>query len=304
MEKSVACKHELYNENNIAGNDITVSRVSSESAGIAAAENILSRQLVRELESKNEILSENSKLLQEKIEFLNEKLNDPKKRGSDDSHNHKNNKNIIAGHPNSLKTKVDNLETETSSSFAPSYANIINNSSPSTANIINSSSSTNVNTNVESVNVSNVTSQNANEKRIINKNNPSFDIKQVNAAIHHAKASSMVHELQQLDHQKQEENNEQYNGEDWHRVNYRKRRFVVGKNVENTTISTVPKLVSLHVTRLKPNTDLNELKQMLLPDFPEVICEKHVSRLLNESYNQEKKSEKSMEVRCVAKWRL
>ncbi|KAG5900339.1 hypothetical protein JTB14_026347 [Gonioctena quinquepunctata] len=88
----------------------------------------------------------------------------------------------------------------------------------------------------------------------------------------------MFHDLQQLDHQKQEEKNEQYNGEDWHRVNYRKRRFVVGKNVENATISTVPKLVSLHVTRLKTNTDPNELKQMLLPDFPEVICEKHVSR--------------------------
>ncbi|KAJ8973611.1 hypothetical protein NQ317_003241 [Molorchus minor] len=57
------------------------------------------------------------------------------------------------------------------------------------------------------------------------------------------------------------------------------RRFVVGGNSnENAGVQTVSKLISLHETRLNPSSKPNDLKNMLVNKFPEVICEEHTSK--------------------------
>lgn len=59
----------------------------------------------------------------------------------------------------------------------------------------------------------------------------------------------------------------------------KKRQFVLGQNDEvNRTIQTVPKFVSLHITRLHPSTKPEELQNMLRDKFPDVTCEPHVSK--------------------------
>lgn len=58
----------------------------------------------------------------------------------------------------------------------------------------------------------------------------------------------------------------------------RDRKFVVGQNKDNEGIQGVPKFVSLHVTRLAPKTEPEELKQFLKDKFPEVTCESLVSK--------------------------
>ncbi|KAG5875764.1 hypothetical protein JTB14_022473 [Gonioctena quinquepunctata] len=89
-------------------------------------------------------------------------------------------------------------------------------------------------------------------------------------------ASNVIQELQYLD-----QHHEDHEGktDNWRKVTHKKQgRFVVGKNVSSNTICTVPKLVHLYVTRLKPNTEPDELKKMLEPNFPELLCERHNSK--------------------------
>lgn len=58
----------------------------------------------------------------------------------------------------------------------------------------------------------------------------------------------------------------------------RSRKFIVGQNKEIQHIQGVPKRLSLHVTRLAPNTKPEELKNFLIDKFPEVTCEPHNSK--------------------------
>ncbi|KAG5880823.1 hypothetical protein JTB14_019467 [Gonioctena quinquepunctata] len=82
--------------------------------------------------------------------------------------------------------------------------------------------------------------------------------KQVNAAILEAKTNSTIRNSQHLD-------NQEVPGNDgWTQVKYNKKhKYLVGQSEQVGEIETVPKMVTFHVTRLKPNTKLNELKKFL-----------------------------------------
>lgn len=57
----------------------------------------------------------------------------------------------------------------------------------------------------------------------------------------------------------------------------RGRQFLVGGDDTNN-ILTVPKYISLHVSRLSPGTKPEDLKTFLISNFPEVTCEPHQSK--------------------------
>ena len=59
------------------------------------------------------------------------------------------------------------------------------------------------------------------------------------------------------------------------RRNNNSRLLAIG-NIKSTKIKTVPKCVDLHVYRLHPNITSSELKNILVPYFPEVTCEQLV----------------------------
>lgn len=70
--------------------------------------------------------------------------------------------------------------------------------------------------------------------------------------------------------------------EEWNEVVKRKsnkRKIIIGNNKESNSIKTVPKYVVLHVYRLDPQTTVNQLSNLLQINFPEVKCEKLISRL-------------------------
>ncbi|KAG5881273.1 hypothetical protein JTB14_003744 [Gonioctena quinquepunctata] len=72
---------------------------------------------------------------------------------------------------------------------------------------------------------------------------------------------------------------EQGDSEGWHQVQQkRKRRYLVGRTEQECEVETVPRLVSLHVTRLKPNTKPDELKSFLQTNLPSAECEAHPSK--------------------------
>ncbi|KAG5889836.1 hypothetical protein JTB14_023161 [Gonioctena quinquepunctata] len=103
-----------------------------------------------------------------------------------------------------------------------------------------------------------------------------FTHKEVNTPISTAEATNKMRDIQDLGTNLDEQK--------WEKVSYRKhfknnRRYMVGGNEEISGISTVPKVISLHVTRLTPNTNSDELKKVLVKHFPEVVCEEHPSKL-------------------------
>lgn len=66
---------------------------------------------------------------------------------------------------------------------------------------------------------------------------------------------------------------------EWIRVKpKRRRKFMVGQNSDTGNIQTIPKFVSLHVTRLHPKTTPSDLENVLKDRFPDVSCEIHNSR--------------------------
>ncbi|KAG5864348.1 hypothetical protein JTB14_014469 [Gonioctena quinquepunctata] len=75
----------------------------------------------------------------------------------------------------------------------------------------------------------------------------------------------------------QQLDNQEVPGNDgWTQVKYNKRRkYLVGQSEQTGEIETVPKMVTLHVTRLKPNTKPNELKKFLGKSVPDIQCEPH-----------------------------
>lgn len=97
-----------------------------------------------------------------------------------------------------------------------------------------------------------------------------FSSNSVKTAIMEAQTALKMKNIQHLSGQ----------NDDW-KVQKRRqsRRFVVGgNNDEAIEIKAIPKYVSLHVTRLRPDTKPEELKKMLLDEFPEVQCENHLSK--------------------------
>lgn len=59
--------------------------------------------------------------------------------------------------------------------------------------------------------------------------------------------------------------------------NNSRRNVIIGTD-RNTSLEAVPKFVSLHVYRLKPEITVSELTELLKPHFPEVKCETLQSR--------------------------
>ncbi|KAG5872589.1 hypothetical protein JTB14_029707 [Gonioctena quinquepunctata] len=103
-----------------------------------------------------------------------------------------------------------------------------------------------------------------------------FTHKEVNTAIVTAEATNKMRDIQDLGINSDEQK--------WEKVSYRKhfknnRRYMVGGNEEISGISTLPKVISLHVTRFTSNTNSDDLKKVLVKHFPEVGCEEHPSKL-------------------------
>ena len=104
---------------------------------------------------------------------------------------------------------------------------------------------------------------------------PTIDRRMVNNAVLEAQTRNKMIELQQLGN---ENINDDYQEKGWQKVGRRNRRYVIGRNEADSGIQAVPKFVSLHVTRLSPNTKPEDLQNMLARQFPEVKCEEHTSK--------------------------
>lgn len=99
-----------------------------------------------------------------------------------------------------------------------------------------------------------------------------LDPSAIKNAIHEAQSVSILREIQHLESSGQMDVVRQ----DLSRK--RNRRYVVGKNDDNKTVTAVPTYTSLHVTRLAPNTKPEDLKRILINTFPGVTCEEHPSK--------------------------
>lgn len=95
--------------------------------------------------------------------------------------------------------------------------------------------------------------------------------KKIKAAVNYAVTYNKLSDVQNLTELPANEG-------EWMQQKRRRRHFVVGSNSENSSIQTVPKLVSLHVTRLDPSVTPDQMKTLLISRFPEVECESHVSK--------------------------
>lgn len=75
-------------------------------------------------------------------------------------------------------------------------------------------------------------------------------------------------------------NNRNQEGENWKEVRTRRRRhrrYVIG-DCSEVSIEIVPMQTALHVSRLNPQTKPDDLKRLLIYEFPEVECEEHPSK--------------------------
>lgn len=113
-----------------------------------------------------------------------------------------------------------------------------------------------------------------------NKNNKqAISADQVSLAMYEAEQLQKTNEILNLREVSAQNNNNNNNNSDWQTVEKRKsRRFVVGHNRDLSHIQTIPKYVSLHVTRLHPKTKPEDLQNVLKEKFSEVECELHNSK--------------------------
>ncbi|CAG9817124.1 unnamed protein product [Phaedon cochleariae] len=251
--KSAVCRHEVQND---ASKDSSDSECETDEDNENRdklleryiAENKLLRELVKELESKCDILNENCSLLKEKITFVTEKqVSSTKNLGSCK------NPNTNQGQTPSINQSIP-----------------VNNSAPEVAATKRTFSTVAKFAHPESKlqqNVNSIINKNKNHQTI-------FTTEDVCAAVSNAQSANKLNELQNLGNEDEEH---------WEKVEPRRsrnnnRRFVVGRNDENTGISTVAKLVSLHVTRLHPTTKPDDLKKILINNFPEGSCKSHMSK--------------------------
>ncbi|KAG5886302.1 hypothetical protein JTB14_035715 [Gonioctena quinquepunctata] len=107
--------------------------------------------------------------------------------------------------------------------------------------------------------------------------------KEVSAAVEEVKTLSVIGNIQNLHKEEIYQRQNQYinnSSDEWSHVqNKRKRRkFLVGRTEDTCVVETIPKVVSLHVTRLHPKTKPIDLKNFLALHIPDVECEPHNSR--------------------------
>lgn len=105
-----------------------------------------------------------------------------------------------------------------------------------------------------------------------------FSSRQVNAAILEAKSQNVINSVQQLEENSKEKDIDIVS-DGWSQVNRRKnRKFLVGNTDGPCEVETVPRLVALHVTRLKPATKPEDLKKFLEKSLAGVECHAHASK--------------------------
>lgn len=212
---------------------------------VLSAENVLLRQLIDEKDSKNLILEDNIVLLKEKIENLVQKLQISEMQQK----NHE-----IAG------VNKDNSSDFIGVHRIPmcTYSSVVERDRD-TSNVT-------IKQNQKSQAVSN-----HNLKMSNNNKQPVFRIEQVRSAIMEA---NQLNKMKENSTTKDGDNNTE-----WKYVKRkRNRQFVVGQNNNIGNITTVPKYVSLHVTRLHPQTKATDVLNILKDKFPGVSCEIHESR--------------------------
>uniref|UniRef100_A0A6P7FLP5 Uncharacterized protein LOC114329191 n=1 Tax=Diabrotica virgifera virgifera TaxID=50390 RepID=A0A6P7FLP5_DIAVI len=201
--------------------------------------------IIMELKAKEVLLYKNIQLLEEKVDMFVKK-----------------NKN--SGH---LESQSGNSGAVSPLTATLTYANVTQQKQSKTSNKSSGQAA------VPQQN----TSKNATlgSQKQVSTSNKFISSQQVSAAVMQAQTAHKIHEIQQLTEEVQVENNNM----GWQQVRKRSsRRFVVGRNQENSQIKTVPKYVSLHVTRLQPGTKPAQLKAYLQANFSDVSCEEHESR--------------------------
>lgn len=183
---------------------------------------------------------------------------------------------ILKEHINLLKEKISNKQIDVAGAFTTNTAivNSVGSQSPRTRTPLPAE--------LKGLQVSN---QNYNKNNIItnssnlnvhNQSKKVPDKKVINAGIVHAQTSLKMQDIINLDTETQA----MQNNDDWRTVARRKkgRKFMVGNNETTTNIQTIPRYVSLHVTRLAPGTKSTVLQSILQPIFKEVKCEEHTSK--------------------------
>lgn len=223
-------------------------------------ENKLLKNLLAEKDEKYAILLENKKLLDEKIVYLSDHKNlIPNKNNINSKHSKKaeitdhqiaNNNTAINQNAHVQDEQNVNIQALQSTSSPMTYAAKV------------------------SSHISSQTINKAHKNQQIGRlpeNQQIFQPALVKTAILQAQTANKIkeiHELGDIPHD-----------DGWEKPKPRSsRRFVVGDNDELTGIQAVPKLVSLHVTRLKPETRPDDLKKSLENKFPGVLCEDHESK--------------------------
>ncbi|CAH0557957.1 unnamed protein product [Brassicogethes aeneus] len=129
----------------------------------------------------------------------------------------------------------------------------------------------------------NTTIDNQSKTAVITKTKQNVSNKEMNLGVLQAQTASKMKEIINLGTPDSDHNPESRqpaktdNGADWKLVKH-KRRYLVGKSDLSAGVTTVPKLTSLHVTRLAPGTQAETLKEFLKQKFPDVQCEEHSSK--------------------------
>ncbi|KAG5867606.1 hypothetical protein JTB14_012391 [Gonioctena quinquepunctata] len=131
--------------------------------------------------------------------------------------------------------------------------------------------------------VSKVPATETNSRETETKSKQYITRKEVSAAVKEVKTLSVIGNIQNLHKEEIYQRQDQYtnnSSDEWSHVqNKRKRRkFLVGRTEETCVVETIPKVVSLHVTRLHPKTKPIDLKNFLALHIPDVECEPHNSR--------------------------
>ncbi|CAH0561696.1 unnamed protein product [Brassicogethes aeneus] len=180
---------------------------------------------------------------------------------------------ILMDNINLLKEKIMNIQKPT---VAVNSGNVVTKTSAET--VANSSSNKPALT--EQLQVPNLIlkshNQNKNKPNLNSRNQNVIEKKGVNSGILQAQASLKMQELINL----VADPHSACNNDDWQTVHGRKkgRKFMVGNNKTTNGIQTIPRYVSLHISRLAPDTRPAVLQSILQPIFKDVKCEEHISK--------------------------
>lgn len=221
---------------------------------LSAKEEIIKSKdfIITELKSKEAILMDNINLLREKVNSISSKAINPANTGNMTSKTSK----MSNGSSNPQSTRTDRTLLPVANQLPALNASKIQ-SKP------------------------NLNPHNNNNKQF-NQNNV-IDKKAVNASILQAQVANRMQELINLEEDTEPKPNQvaNHNMGGWQIVGGRRRgrKFMVGNNNETTNnIQTIPRYVSLHVTRLAPGTNPAVLQSILQPIFKDVKCEEHTSK--------------------------